>query len=217
MENNVEIKDRILNAAQKQFLIYGFTKATMDEIAAKIGMSKKTIYKFYPSKMDVVDAIADKMFAEAEQGLQNIVQDTQVNFIEKLRNMMTFVGLHLSKLSQPLLEDIRQNAPQLWEKISDYRIKSIYKNFGSLIREGRQKGIFRNDIDEHLILLIYVHVIQNIINPETLSQLPLTAPQVYEHVIKVIFEGILTDDARTQLKPSIDIDKNNRGINEHNS
>jgi AcrR family transcriptional regulator len=202
MENNVEIKDRILNAAQKQFLIYGFTKVTMDEIAAKIGMSKKTIYKFYPSKADVVNAIADKMFAEAEQGIQNIVQDTQVNFIEKLRNMMTFMGLHLSKLSQPLIEDIRQNAPQLWEKISDYRIKSLYKNFGSLIREGRQKRIFRNDIDEHLVLLIYVHVIQNIINPETLSQLPLSAPQVYEHVIKVIFEGILTDDARTQLQPS---------------
>ncbi len=202
MENNVEIKNRILNAAQRQFLIYGFTKVTMDEIAAKIGMSKKTIYKFYPSKADVVNAIADKMFAEAEQGLQNIVQNTQVNFIEKLRNMMTFIGLHLSKLSQPLIEDIRQNAPQLWEKISDYRIKSIYKNFGSLIHEGRQKGIFRSDIDEHLVLLIYVNVIQNIINPETLSQLPLTAPQVYEHIIKVIFEGILTDDARTQLKPS---------------
>jgi AcrR family transcriptional regulator len=202
MENNVEIKDRILNAAQKQFLIYGFTKVTMDEIAAKIGMSKKTIYKFYPSKADVVNAIADKMFTEAEQGLQNIVQDTQVNFIEKLRNMMTFIGLHLSKLSQPLIEDIRQNAPQLWEKISDYRKKSIYKNFGSLIQEGRHKGVFRSDIDEHLVLLIYVHVIQNIINPETLSQLPLTAPQTYEHVIKVIFEGILTDSARTQINPS---------------
>lgn len=202
MENNFETKDRILNAAQKQFLIYGFTKVTMDEIAAKIGMSKKTIYKFYPSKTDVVNAIADKMFAEAEQGLQNIVQDTQINFIEKLRNMMTFIGLHLSKLSQPLIEDIRQNAPQLWEKISDYRKKSIYKNFGSLIQEGRQKGVFRSNIDEHLVMLIYVHVIQNIINPETLSQLPLSAPQVYEHVIKVIFEGILTDSARTQLNPS---------------
>lgn len=202
MENDIEIKNRILDAAQKQFLIYGFTKVTMDEIAAKIGMSKKTIYKFYPGKVDVVNAIADKMLAEAEEGLRNIVQDTRVGFIEKLRNMMTFVGMHLSKLSQPLIEDIRQNAPQLWEKISDYRKKSIYKNFGSLIREGRQKGVFRSDVDEHLVILIYVYIVQNIINPETISQLPLTAPQVYEHVIKVIFEGILTDGARTQIKPS---------------
>lgn len=202
MENDIGIKNRILDAAQKQFLIYGFTKVTMDEIAAKIGMSKKTIYKFYPGKLDVVNAIADKMLAEAEEGLRNIVQDTRVGFIEKLRNMMTFVGMHLSKLSQPLIEDIRQNAPQLWEKISDYRKKSIYKNFGSLIREGRQKGVFRSDVDEHLVILIYVYIVQNIINPETISQLPLTAPQVYEHVIKVIFEGILTDGARTQIKPS---------------
>jgi AcrR family transcriptional regulator len=202
MENDIEIKNRILDAAQKQFLIYGFTKVTMDEIAAKIGMSKKTIYKFYPGKVDVVNAIADKMLAEAEEGLRNIVQDTRVGFIEKLRNMMTFVGLHLSKLSQPLIEDIRQNAPQLWEKISDYRKKSIYKNFGSLIREGRQKGVFRSDVDEHLVILIYVYIVQNIINPETISQLPLTAPQVYEHVIKVIFEGILTEGARRQIKPS---------------
>lgn len=204
MDNDVEIKNRILDAAQKQFLIHGFSKVTMDEIASKIGMSKKTIYKYYPSKAGLVDEITDKILAETEEGFSNIIQDTQIDFLEKLRRMMTFVGIHLSKLSRPIIEDIRQNSPQLWEKISDYRIK-MYKNFGSLIREGRQKGIFRTDVDEHLVMLIYTNIVENIINPEILSQLPLTTSQVYEAVVKVVFEGILTDEAKTQFKTTTKI------------
>ena len=202
MENDIEIKDRIIDAAQKQFLVHGFTKVTMDEIASKIGMSKKTIYKYYPSKAELVCAMSDKIFAEAEIGFRNIVNNTEIDFLEKLRNTLTLVGLHLSKLSRPLIEDIRQNAPQLWEKISDFRKKNIYENFGCLIREGRQKGMFRDDIDEHLLLLIYMNIVENIVNPEILSQLPLTATQAYEAVVKVVFEGILSEEARMQFKTS---------------
>jgi AcrR family transcriptional regulator len=202
MESDIEIKNRIIDASQKQFIVHGFTKVTMDEIASKIGMSKKTIYKYYPSKTELVCAMSEKIFAEAEIEFRNIVNNTEINFLEKLRNTLTLVGIHLSKLSRPLIEDIRQNAPPLWEKISDFRKKNIYENFGSLIREGRQKGMFRADIDEHLLLLIYMNIVENIVNPEILSQLPLTATQAYEAVVKVVFEGILSEEARIQFKPS---------------
>jgi AcrR family transcriptional regulator len=207
MENDIEIKNRIIDAAQKQFIIHGFTKVTMDEIASKMGMSKKTIYKFYPSKTELVCAMTDKVFAETEIGFRNILNDTKIDFLEKLQKTLKFVGIHLSKLSRPLIEDIRHNAPQLWENISDYRKKNIYQYFGSLIREGRQKGMFRDDIDEHLLILIYMNIVENIVNPEILSQLPLTATQAYEAVMKVVFEGILTDEARLHLKPLTNITK----------
>jgi hypothetical protein len=50
-------------------------------------------------------------------------------------------------------------------------------------------------------LLIYAKIIEDVINPEILSQLPLSAIQLYENIVKIVFEGILTEEARTQLKP----------------
>lgn len=196
MENDLEIKNRILNTARELFLKHGFTKVSIDEIASKIGMSKKTIYKYYPSKDDLVSAVTETTLAEIDFGYCSIVEDSNLDFVEKLRKMMTYIGLHLSKLSLPIIDDLKRNAPHIWKNISEYRTKKIYENFGSLIREGRNKGIFRDDIDEHLVMLIYANVVEHIINPETLSQLPLTATQVYESIIKVIFEGIMTDKAK---------------------
>ncbi|MDI6767192.1 MAG: TetR/AcrR family transcriptional regulator [Bacteroidota bacterium] len=195
MENEIEIKNRILNTASEQFLKHGFTKVTVDEIASKIGMSKKTIYKYYPSKDDLIRAVTNATLSEIDSGYRSIVEDSDLEFVEKLRKLMTYLGLHLSKLSRPIIEDLERNAPHIWENISAYRTKMIHENFGTLIRQGRDRGIFRDDIDEHLVMLIYANVIEHIINPETLSQLPLTATQVYESIIKVIFEGILTDKA----------------------
>ncbi len=54
MTDDIEIKDRILSRAEEMFLKFGYSKVTMDEIAANIGMSKKTLYKFFPSKEELV-------------------------------------------------------------------------------------------------------------------------------------------------------------------
>jgi len=201
-ENETEIKNLIRDSAQKLFFIHGFTKVTMDEIASKIGISKKTIYKHYPGKAELIREITEKILAEVEDGMREIVQASNVDFSGKFQKMLTFVGIHLSKLNRTILEDIKQNAPQLWKKISECRVKSIYVNFGKLMREGRQKGMFRSDIDEQLVLLIYSNIVENTINPEILSQLPLSATQVYEAIVKVVFEGILSEEARIQFKNS---------------
>ena len=58
------------------------------------------------------------------------------------------------------------------------------------------QGILRRDIDQRLILLIYSKAVEDIINPEMLSQLPFTTTKVFETIVKVLFDGILTDEAK---------------------
>lgn len=42
--------EQILNAAKKLFTNYGFKKVSMDEIASEAGVTKKTVYTYFPSK-----------------------------------------------------------------------------------------------------------------------------------------------------------------------
>ena len=44
------MKDKILLNASNMFLIYGFKSVTMDDLANKIGISKKTIYQHFENK-----------------------------------------------------------------------------------------------------------------------------------------------------------------------
>ena len=203
MGNDQEIKIRILHAARDQFFNFGFTKVSVEEIATKMGMSKKTIYKFFPKKDDLVRAVINSTLTEVETCCRNIIENEKLDSVEKLRQMMTTAALHTSKMGKPLIEDLEKNAPLVWKEISEFRNKRIYEDFGKLLHEGREQGIFRNDVDEQLVLLIYANVIRNIISPEILMQLPFTAVQVYETIVKVIFEGILTDSGRKHHLPPI--------------
>ena len=46
-----EDKLKIINYAQDRFFKEGFYKITMDEISKELGMSKSTLYKYFPSKI----------------------------------------------------------------------------------------------------------------------------------------------------------------------
>ena len=196
METSELIRLRILSTAGEEFFRHGFSKVTVDEIATRLGISKKTIYKYFSSKDELLRDVTRATMNEIGACCSDILKDEGIEFVDKLRNMMTTVGVHYSKLAKPLIEDLQKHAPHIWKEIADFRTERINKDFGALLQEGMEKGIFRRDIDRQLILLIYGNAIQTIINPEMLMNLPYTATQIFETIMKVMFEGILTEEAK---------------------
>ena len=56
------MKDHIVHKASELFLNYGFKSVTMDDIAQELGISKKTIYTYFNTKSDLVDATTMSIF-----------------------------------------------------------------------------------------------------------------------------------------------------------
>jgi len=50
----MEAKDKIIELGEEKFFREGFYKTRMDDVAAELQMSKKTLYKFFPTKEDLV-------------------------------------------------------------------------------------------------------------------------------------------------------------------
>jgi len=53
----MDVKTQILEKAEDLFLRYGLKSVTMDDIARKLGMSKKTLYQYVENKTDLVSKI----------------------------------------------------------------------------------------------------------------------------------------------------------------
>ena len=51
-------RERIMVAARKRFSRYGYAKTTMAEVAVECGMSPGNLYRFFPGKLDIAEAIA---------------------------------------------------------------------------------------------------------------------------------------------------------------
>lgn len=203
MNNDTEVKSKILAHASEMFQRYGFTKITMEEIASELGISKKTLYKNFSNKEHILKEIINEAKCEITSFVEDLIHNKKIDFIEKLKMFMNFLIKHSSKLNSPMVQELAKNYPKLWDDIQELRKKKALKNFTLLIDEGINLGIFREDINKEVVVLLYISAIHGIINPETLSQLPVSGGQVFENIIKIIFEGILSKDGRKKYKTKL--------------
>ncbi len=193
-----ETRNRILETARESFFAQGFTKVTMDEIAHDLGMSKKTLYQHFPAKRDLLQEALLGINLRITEGLDRIVQNKKLGFSEKLEQVLGFVASELPRFSPIFLRDIQRHAPDLWQELDRRRSRSIKKYLGALIDEGISKGFLRKEVAAEFLVLLFSTLILNIINPETLSRLPLSATQAFTNINLVVFQGILTDQGRAR-------------------
>jgi hypothetical protein len=178
------------------FTQFGFSKVTMEEIAADLGMSKKTLYKFFPGKEQILKEMITCKKCDFEDYVLKLWGNNELSFLEKLKILMNYIGQHNSSFRGPLAHDLQKNFPLIWEEINESRKTHSLAKFNLLVKEGIEKGVFRNDIDQQILFLIFMNSIQGALNPEVLTQLPVTGTQVFESIVKVFLEGVFTEEGR---------------------
>ena len=194
------MKDRILETARDKFFQLGFARVTMDEIARDLGISKRTLYEHYASKETLLREVLKRLTEEIETRIEATLRDKSTDFLDKLIQVWTFLASKLSKIGPLFQSDLQRHAPEIWREVDARRARIIQQKFGELLKKGVQNKTFRRDIDVQFLILIYSTLIQRIINPETLSQLPFSASQAFEAILRVLFEGILTDQGRVSFQ-----------------
>jgi hypothetical protein len=65
--------------------------------------------------------------------------------------------------------------------------------------QAKREGVFRKDLNVDLFVLVFLNSVQNIINPQTLSQQSFSTEEAFHQILTIIFEGAVTDEARQQL------------------
>ncbi len=161
----------------------------MDDIAAELGMSKKTLYAHFPSKTVLVQAIMQEKFGEVEADLSRLKTKAGRNVETTLRNLLECVQQHTAEIQPPFVRDIGRELPELFQVIEQRRRDLILRHFGELLEEGRKAGFIRNDIPVHLIIEILLGAVQTIMNPAKLAELGLTLETGYSSIIGIILDG----------------------------
>src|SRR5262245_57720232 len=76
---------RILQQARLHFFAHGYSGFTMDDLAAELGMSKKTLYVHFAGKDVIIAAIIDDLGREIRAETDTLIHNRNLNFAEKLR------------------------------------------------------------------------------------------------------------------------------------
>ena len=192
-------RQRIINAARHHFFAFGFRAVTMDDIAAELAMSKKTLYSHFRSKAELLQAaVIDKQRA-IEADLERITSQSSSDSLSAIKQLLAKMQQHLGEIHPAFMRNIRREAPDLFEFVEIRRRDLIHRYFGKILAQGRRAGIIRKDIPIRLIIETWLGVVEAIMNPEKLTELNLTPEEGFSAVISVILKGLMTAEGRSKL------------------
>lgn len=204
MSKKTSAEGKILEAAYRLFLAKGYRHTTMDEIALDLGMSKKTLYKYYPGKMELLSASFEVLKTKMTAKVEAILENKYIPFPLKLKSTLTVIATHLAPINPELFEDLREYAPEIWEELRLYINESAFERFQKLIAQGVVQGLVNPKININLVVMLYAAAVQSLLDPKFRSQFPdsirkgmdLSPSEVYDQATTIIYNGILTDEAR---------------------
>jgi AcrR family transcriptional regulator len=194
------VRERIVATAERIFFAGGFSRVLMDDLARELGMSKKTLYSHFTSKEELLRAVLLRRTGEVERGLEAIVSARE-SFPVKLGHLARFLQGKLVDVSPIFLEDIRRYAPECFQVVEEFRARAIPRYFGRLFEEGIRSGHVRRQVNRELLIRMLVLSVQGIIRPETVEELHLRPREALEHILAILFEGILTPTGRRARRP----------------
>ncbi|HEY4197324.1 MAG TPA: TetR/AcrR family transcriptional regulator [Mucilaginibacter sp.] len=149
-------KEKILEAAYQQFLHYGYSKTTMNEIAGALSMSKALLYYYFPDKSQLYIAVTRKLAAEYLKTLEDKMNqladlkeafvfqiDTHHNFILNNYNFFDFIRLN------------EQNMPDtIWEIVDEIRQSEMDLLGNAIIAEAARGKIQQVDNPREIVDLM---------------------------------------------------------------
>ncbi|MFZ5497133.1 MAG: TetR/AcrR family transcriptional regulator [Verrucomicrobiota bacterium] len=189
---------RILRQARAHFFTHGYCACTMDDLAAELGMSKKTLYVHFRSKEQIMRAVIEQLGREIRADADALLANRQLGFSEKLRGFAEGMVQRLALLNPRTLRDLQRFAPDLYELTVEMRQRNIPYVFGRFIEEGKLAGKVRDDVDGAFAVEFLLQAMQGLIQPATLDRLGLAPRDVPPRAIDLFFGGLLTPAGRKE-------------------
>lgn len=148
------MREKILDTANELFLNYGFKSVTMDEIAHNLSISKKTIYTFYKTKTELVEACVFKIFNQISVGIDAICA-LKKNPIEEMFDIKDFVTDNLKGEKTSPQFQLKKYYPVLFHTMQKKQFEIMEVCVKENLERGIESGDFRKDIDIDFISRIY--------------------------------------------------------------
>ena len=138
-----EMRARILAVANEQFRRIGFHKTSVADIAAELGMSTANVYRFFPSKDAIIEAICGRVMDEVAEFAFGIAR-TSAPASEKLTQLLTAIHHHTKTtlIKEKRMHDMIVAAMRENRAIIKAHIEQMVAMFEAIIREGVEAGEF---------------------------------------------------------------------------
>lgn len=187
----MEIKDRIMQAAVELFMRNGIRSVSMDDIAARLGMSKKTLYKWFDNKDQIVLATMQQHLLQEESNCE-VVFTTGANALEENYNLMQWHKTMLAGINPSIFHELQKYYPEAWALFEQHKNTFILRKIIDNLNRGIAEGVFRTDLDVEVLARLRLAEIQLMFDPHVFSPKHFDLQRLHTVTIEHFLYGICT-------------------------
>ena len=190
-----EVRDRILAAARRVVGQRGIHETSMDDIVEASGLSKGAIYGHFESKEQLLLALQDLTLERRIEEVTSRFSD-QVSSTERINQLLT---TYLDWAQAASTDQLRLNIELLLSAAHrrslrsriDARYERHHKLFAGLLRQGRQRGEYRADLDAEGTAAILLALLDGCTLEWALTTPRRNrAPRILRSIQSALFDGV---------------------------
>ena len=183
------VKLAIVNEFIAQFNVIG-PKVTLDSVCKPIRISKKTIYKYFPSKAGIYDFILKDAQAGVLAAQRVIFNDPNLSTKEKLERILSIHIDWEERIDITKIFQFEESEPEFYHRFIE-AYQSNWDFFIRLVDEGKQNGTVKPEVNAELIVAVLSSSMVNLYKGETLTNLGIEYAQAIDEIARMILYGIL--------------------------
>ena len=182
------VKLAIVNEFIAQFNVVG-PKVTLDSVCKPIHISKKTIYKYFPSKAGIYDFILKDAQAGILSAQRQIFNDPNLSTKEKLEKILSIHIDWEDRIDISKIFQFEESEPEFYQKfIQAY--ESNWDYFIRLVDEGKQNGTVKGEINGEVVVAVLSAAMTNLYRGNTLDALGISYAEAIDSIAAMILYGI---------------------------
>lgn len=189
MNEELDMQDRkfgpMLEQIKELFFEFGIKNLNMDDISRKLGISKKTLYRFVKSKEDLIAKLFE--FEEINGiALFNIIGNSNVNAIEKLFKVSLTVYEEMKRFNPMIMFELRKYYEQLFNEFHTRKLALISQLMQVNLKQGIEEGLYRADVNIEAVVAIYMNYLVEI---HSSAEMCKTIEITFDELFRVMFEN----------------------------
>ena len=197
MGRNSIIKERKQNPKKRLEIIDGLivffkshslAQSNMDEIAEGLKKSKATLYKYFKSKEEMVDALINHKI-EKIVGFVPILIDDEIPFFDRYEQSFSLLHNHISDITIDFMDDLKTVYPLIYKNI-ELLIDLAVRELAAYYNEGMERGVF-NVLNAKMLSQIDFILFQTLTDPIYLKANGLTVGEAFQDFYNIRCQGLL--------------------------
>lgn len=191
----MDTQSKITTVAIEAFTQYGFKTITMDDIAHKAGISKKTLYQHFSSKSEVVEAAMIWHGTMLDQLLDRQTEESE-NAVEAMVRVNAILAQMYRQINPIALLELERFFPAAFKRFREKLMnKDIAKIRDNIVR-GIEEGLYRADADADLLACYRMESCLVVFQPNSLITKNYPPHVASQAIMENFLYGLLTIKGR---------------------